>query len=370
MIKQINALTAVFLVLILVFTAVACTHGFADAEITKEEYSDESAAVNALPTDIADTDVTEEACIPALEIFETTKKSTKANKKAATTIIDNYNEQTSEKEDVLTETDNVAIKDSIGAMTLEINEVGDGWFTACHPFPSQLKYKVIYDLGEEFNSGDIIEVKYNTDEFDSEASPVVLRALSVTKGDYKLEPSVTYKPVIYLYPEGKIEVSVKVNYNGKLTYTIPDYRSGWNVTAYPDGRIVNFDGKQYPYLFWEGVGESDYDLSEGFCVKGSDAEKFLCDKLSLMGLSKSEIDDFNEFWVPFLKRNPYNRICFQTTAYTDNAELVISPKPDSMLRVFMVYTPLDTPMIIKSQTINAFERTGFSVVEWGGAVVY
>ncbi len=36
------------------------------------------------------------------------------------------------------------------------------------------------------------------------------------------------KPVIYLYPEEKTEVAVKLDYDGELTATYPDYRNGWH----------------------------------------------------------------------------------------------------------------------------------------------
>ena len=41
-----------------------------------------------------------------------------------------------------------------------------------------------------------------------------------------------------------------------------------------------------------------------------------------------------------MKGSPYNLITFQKEAYEETARLHISPKPDSILRVFMVYTPL------------------------------
>ena len=48
-----------------------------------------------------------------------------------------------------------------------------------------------------------------------------------------------YKPVIYLYPEETTEVSVEIDYNGKLTCTYPEYNNGWKVIAEPDGTIVD-----------------------------------------------------------------------------------------------------------------------------------
>ena len=58
----------------------------------------------------------------------------------------------------------------------------------------------------------------------------------------------TEKPVLYLYPEETAEVSVKLDYQGRLTTTYPAYNDGWVVTAEPDGTL-EMDGKEYSYLF-------------------------------------------------------------------------------------------------------------------------
>ena len=68
-----------------------------------------------------------------------------------------------------------------------------------------------------------------------------------------------------------------------------------------------------------------------------------------------------------MKDNAYNLISFQTYAYTDNVKLTVRPEPDSVLRVFMAYSPLGIPVKIKAQELQPFQRTGFTVVEWGGA---
>ena len=36
-------------------------------------------------------------------------------------------------------------------------------------------------------------------------------------------------------------------------------------------------------------------------------------------------------------KNAFNLITFQTSCYTDAAEMTISPEPDSLLRIFMAY---------------------------------
>lgn len=75
------------------------------------------------------------------------------------------------------------------------------------------------------------------------------------------------------------------------------------------------------------------------------------------------------YWLPQMQDNAYNLISFQKEAYTQKAGLAITPEPDSVLRVFMAYKALDEPVTVSPQTIEPFERTGFCVVEWGGAQV-
>ncbi len=152
------------------------------------------------------------------------------------------------------------------------------------------------------------------------------------------------KPVIYLYPKQKTDVQVKLNVTGTLTCTYPAYRDGWTVTAQPDGTLVDMhDGKEYSYLFWEAKQNTAYDLSEGFVVKGSDTAKFLQKTLSEMGLTPREYNEFIVYWLPKMQEHPYNYITFQQKAYTDAARLEITPKPDSVLRIFMAYQPLEQP---------------------------
>lgn len=179
------------------------------------------------------------------------------------------------------------------------------------------------------------------------------------------EPT-TKKPVIYLYPEKETAVFVKLHYNGTLTFTYPAYNDGWNVTAKPDGTILS-DGNEYSYLFWEGEGNAEYDMSRGFVVKGEDTAVFLQDVLSRMGLTAREYNEFIVYWAPQMQNNPYNLITFQGEAYTENAVLEITPTPDSILRVFMVYQALEAPIETEEPEIVPFERNGFTVIEWGGS---
>ena len=174
------------------------------------------------------------------------------------------------------------------------------------------------------------------------------------------------KPVIYLYPEKEQEVNVKLDLDGKFTFTYPEYNNGWNVTAKPDGTIIS-DGKEYSYLFWEGLMPTfKPDFKEGFVIKGSESAEFLRETLSQMGLTPKEYNEFIVYWAPKLQENEYNKIYFAEDDYTDKAKLEINPKPDSILRVFMVYEKADENTVLPKQEIKPFERKGFTVVEWGG----
>lgn len=182
------------------------------------------------------------------------------------------------------------------------------------------------------------------------------------------------KPIIYLYPTNTEEVKVQLDYKGILTSTYPNYDyaiKGWQAIAHPDGSLINLkDNKPYSYLFWEGVNNnSNYDMSTGYVVKGSDIKDFLQSTLSKIGLTPKEYNEMIVYWLPKMQNNKYNLIHFAGREYTDNAKLTITPKPDSMLRVFMVYKKLNNYQQVKPQVIQPFVRKGFTVIEWGGTEI-
>lgn len=178
------------------------------------------------------------------------------------------------------------------------------------------------------------------------------------------------KPVIYLYPKSEQTVSVKLDYKGKLTCTYPNYKDGWKVVAHPDGKLINTsDNKEYSYLYWEGVSNHKWDMSKGFVVKGSDTQNFLQEKLQYLGLTPKEYNEFIVYWLPIMQNNKYNLITFAGEEYNNLAQLKITPKPDSILRVMMIFKPLDKSVQIEEQKLTPFERKGFAVVEWGGTEI-
>ncbi len=179
------------------------------------------------------------------------------------------------------------------------------------------------------------------------------------------------KPVIYLYPEETTDVRVEVAPNGGFTYTDPEYpRDGWVVRAEPNGRLYSYvEQASYPYLFWEGHADGFGFSDRGFVFSMETLERDMQDLLARAGLNKQETADFLEFWLPLMKEKPYVFVTFASQrAFERAAPLTISPRPDSVLRVFMYFEPLDEYKDVKPLSLRGFERRGFSVVEWGGVL--
>jgi hypothetical protein len=75
------------------------------------------------------------------------------------------------------------------------------------------------------------------------------------------------------------------------------------------------------------------------------------------------------YWLPYMEHHRFNLIHFAGREYTDIAEMTITPQPDSLLRVFMVFQELEHPVSVPEQSFEPFERKGFTVVEWGGSEI-
>ncbi len=175
------------------------------------------------------------------------------------------------------------------------------------------------------------------------------------------------KPVIYLYPE--IEQSVSVQVGADIRQSDPIYpKTGWQVTANPSG-LLSYQGKTYPYLFWDGIGHGRYpDLTDrGTIVEKSNLESTLRKQLFAQGLNSQESQDFLDYWLPLMPTTPYTRLTWLTTQEMNVlAPLEVSPQPQTVIRVFLDYQGLDKPQGLNPQTFTAPTRKGFTLVEWGG----
>lgn len=185
-------------------------------------------------------------------------------------------------------------------------------------------------------------------------------------------PALEEKPVIYVYPKEDTPMNIQVNPKGSMTFTYPEIGNGWNVVAHPDGSM-SIAGKTYPYLFWEATDHfsaSDIDLKQGFIVTGKEAIPFLEEHLATMGLNSREQTDFITYWGPRLAANEQQFVHFVVNKACDRmATLDITPAPEAVYRIFMVWSPMPEGMHLQpqAQVLPAMDRSGFHVVEWGGA---
>lgn len=184
------------------------------------------------------------------------------------------------------------------------------------------------------------------------------------------QPRPVKKPVIYLYPETDLEVSVNLKPQGELTFSYPDYSKGWNGIAHPDGSI-SIDNTTYPYLFWESeqhFSKFDRELG-GFLIQKANVTESLEKYLIELGFNAKEKSDFITFWGPQLSQHTHVLIQFVINeACNEFASLEITPAPKKLNRVYMIWIVPEQhhKVFIKSQKLRKFDRSGFDVLEWGG----
>lgn len=196
----------------------------------------------------------------------------------------------------------------------------------------------------------------------------------VTIVDFKpgsTRPVAVRKPVMYLYPPTPTEVRVQLEIDGEFIATYPQIGAdGWTVTAHPDGALVDAaTGRRHRYLFWEGTSAGfEIDPARAHCVPGEAAAGFLeraCDRFAL---TEEECGDLISYWIPALAGNPYNVIQFvDEQRYGDYARLRVEPRPDAVIRPFMIFRRSETPVSVGAPELPQRTRGRFTVVEWGGA---
>ena len=176
------------------------------------------------------------------------------------------------------------------------------------------------------------------------------------------------KPMIYLYPEREQSVEVKLDSPEKLTVSYPAYVDSWNVVAKPDGTLKDKNGRELYGLYYESLPKTEFKVeNEGFIVKKEDSTKFLEEKLAKLGLNEKEAEEFIVYWLPKMNEKKYNYVRFASSEEIENnMKLSISPKPDTIIRIWIVLKPLDEKIEVTEQKINPVTRSGFTAVEWGG----
>lgn len=206
-----------------------------------------------------------------------------------------------------------------------------------------------------------------TDSIEIKSQEVIVAKIQFQE-DYNHQ-NITEKPVIYVYPEKETDIQIQVIPTGKFTFTYPEYENGWNFTATPDGTL-SIGEKQYSYLFWESENKNlqfEEKDQTGFLVATDTLLPFLESSLTKMGLNSKEQSDFITYWYPRMMVNEKNNIHFlvneECNAY---AELKITPQPETIIRIGMIWSNATSENIPEPQIIPEMKREGFTVIEWGG----
>lgn len=179
--------------------------------------------------------------------------------------------------------------------------------------------------------------------------------------------NVVRKPNIYIHPNEKMQLLVKINFpqGGEILTSIPEYGNGWNINVDTNGLI----DKTYNYLFYESKQPDIWQKSSGWIIKKADLELFFKENMISYGFYGNEIQDFIDYWIPRLIDYEYYVIQPQNSLIINKAiELKFSKDPENILRLFYVvkgYSYMPNIKLTEPIINIQFERKGFFVTEWG-----
>ena len=174
-----------------------------------------------------------------------------------------------------------------------------------------------------------------------------------TLADYNIQRESTLhlvlkKPAIYVYPEKPMDVSVSINIKeGQFSVVYPKFNEGnnsWKIHANSNGDI-EINNRKYLYLFYECDSYFNQEMNEGFIVNDKTASDFLEEKLKFLGLNDKEMTDFITFWLPVLLNNKLS-LCFQTQKFFEHIPMSVTPKPDTIIRIFLTIKKVEHPIEI------------------------
>ena len=191
------------------------------------------------------------------------------------------------------------------------------------------------------------------------------------KGNVRLPQHVTAKkPNIYLYPEKEMDLTLIFGNAERVTTSTPGYGAGWTVTARPDGTIIDSDEKEYGYLFYECLTDkSIFDTESGFVVRADARDEDFRNILEKYGFNEQEIKDFTDYWTEYLDDGTdYVMYPADTDAVDAAMPLETSVPIDSRYRIWFGFSR-QIPDDVSEPGISPIVRNGFTMVEWGGAVI-
>ncbi|KAG1771170.1 hypothetical protein EV702DRAFT_1202059 [Suillus placidus] len=247
---------------------------------------------------------------------------------------------------------------------------------------------------------------------------------NIEDGDsIKLQVSLRFaKPVIYLYSPSEIDVSVKLSlipeWSLSVIYPVVTTEGHgqhleWNVRTHQDGSLTEHkSGLDVSYLFWEAETNleafprspaskplpintfnpisSSLDDMDSVVISVDKVTVYLDKSLKALGLHTEARTSFITYWLPSILKHEYIALRFvPQAAYERAASLTISPQPDVVTRVCMLFKGIfkehlgnwaNAQMqaekdvawwvdVVGVDPARAGDVTLFRVLEWGGAEV-
>ncbi|TBU28000.1 ubiquitin-domain-containing protein [Dichomitus squalens] len=237
------------------------------------------------------------------------------------------------------------------------------------------------------------------------------------------------KPVIYLFSphaisDATVSISLAPQWSFSHIYPQVDVKAlaagkeqaSWSISANPNGSLVERGtGLELSYLFWEATSniaippsppsprlDVPPPLVEHFdpaypsltpesptaiIIPFSQLLMYLDHTLKALSLHTSARNDFITYWLPALSKKPYVALRFlPQDAYERAAELEVTPLPDVITRVFMLFRGVEAEEVglwsevmervgkvdwvdIVGVESGAWDERVFRVLEWGAMEV-
>lgn len=278
--------------------------------------------------------------------------------------------------DYLTEYQNYYLK--VGKIDSPVSQEAEKIGTYTQTIDSEIRtYNVFYHLGT-LNLQRNEETGYYLYNGQSEPPPVNTNyspSLQLTALKFITTSEWTWitpecKPALYLYPEKETQLSIKLNPAGILTVSDPPYNGGWdNLIAYPSGEI-KYQGKAYPYLYYESQIEKVKVPQKGYVVAKKDLDTFFGNLLPRLGLNQKESLEFKDFWLENLNAQPlpYFFVGILPAEEIERIEPInFSQNPATFIRVRLFFEPLSVSVKVEEPSLPSVpSRQGFTAVDWGG----
>lgn len=241
--------------------------------------------------------------------------------------------------------------EEVGKYTINYKDGNRIWYLFDHEF---------YTLNKAYSTGLIT---------DDDAAKIWMADTGISISEpIVVPPLVCYKPIIYLYPTKALDLTLKFEDPSRLITTYPKYNDGWQMHVDVDSTIT-IDNRSYYALFFDEKANYLSSFTEGFYVEKEDAYKFLEAALDQMGFNYKEANEFMMFWLPILEQNEKSLVYFEQTEERNNeCPLIITEDVDTYLRVIIHIKQVDSFVDIKPQELEHVERSGFTLVEWGGVI--